>query len=275
MNVNRILSDFLDALGSTRVALRSPTVLLPFVVFGVIQMIVVWALASFPNRALAPVLVPLMHTLGGEEALHYPQHFILLPDIFHRVYIPLVAVVGFSLWTLAVWWIVDRHEVGRRLPAPPFVRRLPDAILVGVVFTAVSVALGRAVAMGVSRMPPGIVATVATIGGMLVIACAQALLVFAPVVLRIRGVHALEAIRVGVRYAARVFGSTLLIVFIVLLVHAPLDYLIGDARNVAMHFRPETVFYLQLLSIALEIFTAYLLFSTVVGLALPEEGGLR
>ncbi len=275
MNVNRILSDFLDALGSTRVALRSPTVLMPFVGFGVIQMIIVWALASFPNRTLAPVLVPLVRALGGEQALHYPQHFILLPGIFHRVYIPLVAVVGFALWTLAVWWIVDRHEVGRRLPAPPFVRRLPDAILVGVVFTVVSVALGRAVAMVASRMPPGIVATGATIGGMLVIACAQAFLVFAPVVLRIRGVRAIEAIRVGFRYGARVFGSTALIIFIVLVLHAPLDYLIGNAENVALHFRPETVFYLQMLSIALEVVTAYLLFATVVGLALPDEGGLR
>lgn len=275
MKLERTLTSYFDGLSCTRIGLRSPTVLLPFVAFGLLQAIIVALLASLPNPALAPVLVPVVRALGGEPALHYPEHFVLLPVMFRRVYLPLVATVGFALWTLAVWWMVDRHEVGRRGPAPRFRAHLLDAVLIGIVFTAVSAGPGRLVALLVRLVPAGPASHMATLAGTAVIACAQALLVFAPVVLRIRGVRAPEAIRVGIHYARRVFGPTVLVVLTVLLLNSPVDYLIASAPRIALHFRPETILYLQMLSILLEIVTAYVLFASVVGLALPEEGGLR
>jgi hypothetical protein len=112
-------------------------------------------------------------------------------------------------------------------------------------------------------------------GGVVVVAGVQALLVYAPVVLRLRPVNALDAVRVSARYAARNFWPVALVVATVLAVHMPLDAMVGMSHRIALTFHPETVFYVMLGAIGLEVVTAYVLFAGVVGLALPEEGGLR
>jgi hypothetical protein len=275
MNVTRILSDYLEALTNVRIAFRAPSVLVPFLLFGLLQIVVLTLLASFPAPALAPVMVPVMRVLGGEAALHYPTHFAMLPEIFRRVYVPLVAVAGFAMWTFGVWSMVDHNEVGLRIPRRSRAARLADIIVIGIVFTGATVLLGRAVAIG-SRLLPASVPAGAVAGvGIALVAAVQTLLVYAPVVIRLRGVHAPAAIVTSARYAWHNFGATALVVATVLVVSAPLDFLLANSDRIVFRFHPETVFHLLLASIALEVVTAYVLFAGVVGLALPEEGGLR
>jgi hypothetical protein len=275
MNVSQILTDYLDGLANTRLALRSPSVLVPFVVFGLFQAVLLTLLAFFDWPPIAPVTLPLVRGLGGEPALHYPMHFVLLPRLWQAVYLPLAATLGFGLWTLAVWTMVDHHEIGQRIAARRFRSVLPHVLLVGVVFVAVSAGLGRVMGTLAGLAPYGPPARLALAGAILVVAGAQALLVYAPIVLRLRDVNALQAVRTSVRYALRNFWPTALVVATVLTAHMPLDAMISRSDRVALAFHPETVYYLLLGSVALEMVTAYVLFASVVGLALPEEGGLR
>ena len=275
MNVGQILTDYLDGIGNTRLALRSPSVMVPFVVFGAVQAALLTVLSFFDAPAIAPVMLPLVRALGGEPAIHYPMHFVLLPRLWEPVYLPLVATLGFALWTRAVWIMVDHHEIGERVPARPIRAVLPSVLLVGVVFVAVSVAMGRLMGAAAGFAPAGLPLRGALAVAILVVAAAQSFLVYAPVVLRLRPVGALQALRTSAHYTARHFWPTALVLATVLAAHAPLDALIGTSHDVALAFRPETVYYLLLGSIALEVVTAYVLFSSVVGLALPEEGGLR
>ncbi len=275
MNVGQILTDYLDGLTNARLALRSPSVLVPFVVFALAQAALLTLLAFFDWPPAAPVLLPLVRGLGGEPAIHYPMHFVLLPRMWEPVYLTLVATLGFGLWTFAVWTMVNHHEVGQRIAGRRFASVLPSVLAVGIVFVAVSAGLGRILGTLVERVPSGMPSRVVLGGAILVVAAAQAMLVYAPVVLRLRDVNAMQAIRASVRYASRNFWPTALVLATVLAAHIPLDAMISRADRVALAFHPETVFYLMLGSIALEMVTAYLLFAAVVGLALPEEGGLR
>lgn len=275
MNVGAILTDYLDGLSNTRLAVRSPSVLVPFLVFGALQGVLLTGLAFFEWVPIAPVALPLVALLGGEPALHYPMHFVLLPRLWEPVYLPLVATVGFALWTLAVWIMVDHREVGERVPARPFRSVLPAVIGVGVLFVAASAGLGRALGALAGLAPPGVPSRIALVVAIALVAIAQSFLVYAPVVLRLRPVGALAAIRSSVRYTALHFWPTALVVATVLVAHLPLDGMISTSHRVALAFQPETVYYLMLGSILLEIVTAYVLFASVVGLALPEEGGLR
>ena len=275
MSVGEILNDYLDGLANSRLALRSPTVLVPFVVFGLLQAFILTFLAFFDWTPIAPVALPLVERLGGEAAIHYPTHFVLLPRVYEPVYLPLVASVGFALWTLAVWIMVDHHEVGQRIPARPFRAVLPGVIGVGVLFVAVSAGLGRLMGALAGLAPPGLPSRVALAAAIALVAVAQSFLVYAPVVLRLRNVNALRAVAASARYASRHFWPTALVVGTVLLAHLPIDGMIGASHRVVLAFHPETIYYLMLGSIALEVVTAYVLFASVVGLALPEEGGLR
>lgn len=275
MNVGQILTDYLDGIGNTRLALRSPSVLVPFIVFGLIQAGLLTALAFFTTPALAPFMLPVVRLLGGDAAVHYPMHFVLLPRLWEPVYLPLVATLGFALWTRAVWIMVDHHEVGQRVRPRPMRSVMPSVLLVGVVFVAVSVGMGRLMGTVAGYAPAGLPARGALALAILVVAAAQSFLVYAPVVLRLRPVGAWRAVHASAHYTLRNFWPTALVVATVLAAHSPLDALIGTSHRVALAFHPETVYYLMLGSIGLEMVTAYVLFASVVGLALPEEGGLR
>jgi len=269
------IDHYLDALANARLALRSPSTLIPFLIFGVVQALVLAALAFFTAPALADIMVPVVRALGGDAALHYPTSFVLLPATYRLVYLPLVATLGFALWSFGVWSMISHHDVGARTGKHSFRRALPNILIIGVVFVVVTVAAGRGLSVLTSELPAGILSKLATLGVIAVTACAQALLIYAPAILRLRGGNAMGAIRGSVHYGRRMFIPTALVITTVLLVHLPADALIASADVLAARFRPEMVFHLMVGSVVLEVVTAFLLFAGVVALALPEEGGLR
>lgn len=275
MNVARGIDGYLDALSNARLALRSPSILVPFLAFGLLQAAVLTALAFFTVSPMSGFMPPVVRALGGDASLHYPTHFVLLPATYRTVYLPLVATVGFTLWTLAVWSMIAHHEVAARIAPRSFRPALPSVVAVGVVFVVATVAVGRGLALLAINLPPGLIARAGTVGIIGVTAVAQAMLVYAPVVLRMRGGGPLAALRASARYALKNFLATVLLIGTVLLVHLPLDAMIANADVIAARFHPEVVFQLMMGSIVLEVATAFLLFAGVVALALPEEGGLR
>lgn len=275
MNPTRAIEEYLDALGNARLAIRSPSILLPFLAFGLLQCGMLALLAFFTWPPAAWATIPLVRALGGEPALHYPGHFVLLPSTYRLLYLPLVATVGFVAWSFGVWSMVAHHEVGMRTPARSFRTAIPKLLVIGVLFVGITVGLGRGLALVTAAAPAGMATRVVTMAGIAVIAAAQALLVYAPIVLRLRGGGPLRAIRSSARYAWRHFGATALLVATVLLAHVPLDALIGKSGDIVARFHPEVVFQLLVASALLEVVTALVLFAGTVSLALPEEGGLR
>ncbi len=275
MNLARILDDYLDALSNSRLALRSPTIFIPFIAFGLLQCVIVTLLAFFATPPFSAFMPGIVGALGGEPALHYPTHFVLLPATYRWVYLPLVATVGFALWSYATWSMIGHLEIARRLPARSFQAALPAVVLIGVIFVATTVGIATGLGVVAAKLPAGIPAKLGTLVVIVVTAGAQSLLVYAPVALRIRGEGPISAVRSGARFAVRNFGATALLIATVLAAHLPLDGLISNADRIVGRFNPESIFQLMIASIALEVVTAFVLFAGVVALALPEEGGMQ
>jgi hypothetical protein len=275
MNIGRTLDDYIDALANARHALRSPSILIPFLAFGLLQVVIVVLLAFFAVPPFSTLMFPVVRALGGDAALHYPTHFVLLPSLYQRIYLPLAATLGFLLWSYGAWLMVGHHEAAERIPGRSFRAAWPGIILIGMVFVVVTVVLGRGFGWLTSHAPRAVPGRVFTLAGIALIASVQALMLYAPIVLRIRGGGAVSALRASARYARHNFAATAMLVTTVLVVHTPLDALIANADSIATQFRPEAVFQLMIGSIVLEVMTAFLLFAGAVGLALPEEGGMR
>ena len=274
MSLGRSLNRYLDALTYASAALN-PRVLLPFAIFCALQLIILLSLAMFTAPVLAPVMVPVMRVLGGEQSLHYPLHLVGLPSVYQRIYLPLVAIAGFSLWSLAVWRLVDRHPVGSERARREFRPSLPHIVVIGVLFVGASVATGEAAARLISPKSPELLERAVWLLSISVTAALQTFLIYAPLVLRIRGGNFRDAIVGGASYARRQFGATVFMIMTVLLVHLPVDFLLSRADRIAARFHPETVLQVMLGSVVLEMFTAYILFAGITELALPREGGLR
>jgi hypothetical protein len=171
--------------------------------------------------------------------------------------------------------LVDRHAIGAERPHRPFRPALPHVLLIGVLFVGASVVMGEAASRLMGPRTPAMVARAILLASAAATAIAQTFLVYAPLVLRLRGGNAVGALRASAVYARRYFLATAFLIMTVLLAHMPLDLLLARADRIAARFHPEAVLLVMFASVALEMFTAYLLFAGVTQLALPREGGLR
>ena len=260
--------------------LRTPSVIAPFIIFAAIQFLVLVCLALFHVPPLATLMVPVVELLGGDEALHYPMHLILLPRLYHIVYLPLVIVAGFGLYGWAVSLMVEHHEragveIDRR-QRRSVKSLIPALIVLGVVYvvSVTGLQLLASSLAGVIAHPRA--ASIVSLAGVVAIVVVQSLIVYSVYFLVVRTANPLEALAASVGFGRRHLGLTSFVVSTVFLIHLPIDYLVQRADKVVQKFDPELVFVLLAAGIVVEIATSYFLFAattSVVAGGRPEELG--
>ncbi len=79
---------------------RKPVTFLPFAGYAMVQLLVLAGLFLFIHPPFSLIFLPLQRALFGEEALHYPNNFIFMPQMFEILNVALSAVLGI----LVVGW---------------------------------------------------------------------------------------------------------------------------------------------------------------------------
>lgn len=260
--------------------LRTPSVLAPFIIFAAIQILVLVCLSVFHVPPLASLMVPVVKLLGGEQALHFPMHLILLPRMYHLVYLPLAVFVGFGLFGWAVSLMVEHHERAgvkiERRQRRSVKTLLPSLIVLGIVYVVcvTGLQLLSSSLAGIVAHPKA--ASVVSLAGVAVVVVVQALIVYSVYFLVVRTANPFEAVSESVSFGRRHLGITSLIVFTVFVIHLPIDYLAQRANQVVLKFDPQLVFVLLAAGIVVEIVTSYFLFAATTSVATggrPEELG--
>lgn len=273
MKLVNTLLDYLWSLREARGMLKSPDTLLPFVVF--VASLAVWLIACtfFTVPPVSAVMVPVIQTLSGDTALHYPMHFILLPRTYNLVYLPLVVVVGFVLFGRAVFAMGDYYARGGRVVGdrPAFLGCVPALVVVGLVYVFFASMPNLATNWLAGRINNAWAGRVLGFAGLVAGLVCQVLLVYSLLILRREGCGPLRAIRRSVQVGKSRFWPTLLIVFSVYLVHRPVDGLLSYPDKVVLKFRPELVFFLLLGGIVLELVTTFVLFASTTALAISKR----
>ncbi len=81
----------------TFMALRRPLVLVPFIVYALVQLFLVAGLVFFMYPPFSFLFLPLLRWLGGEAALHYPNYFLGLPQAFDLLNLGLSGILGIGV----------------------------------------------------------------------------------------------------------------------------------------------------------------------------------
>lgn len=260
--------------------LRSPSLLGPFVIFAAMQFLVLVCLALFFVSPLSAVMVPVVERIGGEHALHYPTHMVLLPRMYHLVYLPLAVVAGFVLFGWAVSMMVEYYEhmgvkISRRAGRKTS-QLIPSLMVLGLIFVLSVTAIQFLFAYLGNLLTgawPGRVMWLAGVAGSIAV---QILLVYSVFFLVTKASNPFEAVAKSAGFGRRSAGLTGLIVFTVFLIHLPVDYLTQRPDAVALKFDPQLVFVLLATGIVLEIFTNFFLFaSTTAAVTGGRRAGLE
>lgn len=273
MKIRNVFLDYLKGLTEARLMFRSPGAFLPFVIFAALLCLVLFGLAFFLAPPISSLMAPVVEAIGGDRALHYPMHLIMLPDMYHLLYLPLTALVGFVLFGWGVFQMADtfQREGTKMDERRPFASAVPALMLIGIVYVAAATAPAMAAAWLGSAVDNTRVTGLVTLGGILISIGFQSLLVYAPMYVRTESQGALGALGRSARHASRHFFQTAMVIVTVILIHQPVDYLLRQPDKVVLKFRPELVIYLLVAGILVELVTTYLLFSATTGMALSRR----
>ena len=77
----KIIGDVWKEVG--RIVAKRPTVALPFLIAGLINAIALYILYLAPQHPVSALLAPPIRVYFGEQFLHYPANFLLLPRLFY------------------------------------------------------------------------------------------------------------------------------------------------------------------------------------------------
>lgn len=127
-----------------------PNLWLPWLMLGTVQVVAIVLMASFAHPAISWVTAPVLGAIGGERAMHYPEIFRMLPDLFGRVDLLMTATLGAVAAGAATWLFgaeLDRRA-GDRAPGGEGLRR----------------AFSRALALVAVNLPFNLLALVLTYG---------------------------------------------------------------------------------------------------------------
>lgn len=92
---------------------KDPVILAPFCISGALKLVgllIVFLLIFFP---LSIVFGPIIKTLWGEQFLHYPFNFLLMPKLFYYVQIGVYVLLDGLLSAMAVWMVAQAND-GKR-----------------------------------------------------------------------------------------------------------------------------------------------------------------
>jgi hypothetical protein len=256
--------------------LRSPSVLAPFVIFAALQFLVLVCLGMFSVPPLSTVMVPIVAGLGGEEAMHYPMHLVMLPRMYSQLYLPLTVFVGFALFGWGVRLMMDHYdragESVARSGKRQFRKLIPSTMVVGLIFVVVVTAIQLISSFGSAAVANVWASRMAWIGGVAIVLAFQVLTIYSLYFLVTQTVNPLAAIAASVRFGRSHVLLTSSLVLTVFLIHLPVDYLAQRADRVVHKFNPELVFVLLAVGVVLEIVTNYFLFASTTSVAADVKG---
>ncbi|MEJ2722904.1 MAG: hypothetical protein P8181_17465, partial [bacterium] len=109
----------------------------PFVILAAIKLALLLLAGLFWLPGLVGVVAPILGSLAGEDALHFPSHMKMLPDIYRVADIFVMITIGFAVYAWAVFMMMDAVDERffrpfRYLPEVAVV--LPSILIIGFVF---------------------------------------------------------------------------------------------------------------------------------------------
>jgi hypothetical protein len=225
----------------------------------------------FWHPALAGFMVPVVRTLGGVEAVHFPEHVRAFPAMFQTAEIVMTALFSFVLTVWAVFFMSDTLDGRKRRLvsyAGEVVILTPAIVVLALFFAAGTIAapmaLSRVSVMFEERPKAQFLLLLSALGAGFATTIA---LGYAPYFLRSAKGSALRAARASVEFAREHFGLTSLVVVCVFVPEKIVEFLASNSGALANSFRAGWVPWLLFLGIVIEALSSFFVFGALTSIA--------
>jgi len=245
-----VFSAFKKSYSATTVALqKNPRIFLPFLVFAVLEALSLVFLYLAPREPLRAVMGPIIKTLWGEQFLHYPQNFVLLPKLAGFARMSLSVCFGSILTGMAIALLYKK-------PWSVALRKFVNLMIVVLLLTSVYYFLNKAVFVFLVKYfnaghekflfvgPRWWLGAFSPAISMLLGLILQAIVTYAIPILMMTEKKFIGAIAGSFMFFIKNMMITLLLVGIPMLIAVPLIFLNYNSAFLMVTFTPEVVLWL-------------------------------
>ncbi len=252
-------------------SISRPRVWVPFLIITALQAIILILVINFHQRPVLPVALPLVRLLAGDEVVHYPVFYYVMPTLFFRINMvinifiaSITGAVATTYFARAYGYGDDSGAWGRAFRAAPS--------LIGISIVTVTLLFGVA---WLAAQVPNTAATQGVIGrwglrlvSMLLFILVQSFLAYSTAWVALIGHKFWPAIRDSVRITSQTLLPTLIAVGVPALLLYPFTYAAGRVDIVINNLNPEVMVVILILQIICQIFVTVLLVGAVTRLFL-------
>ena len=272
--VNLFFSVYLAGLRS----FKKPILWLPFVLYALIQILLLLALINFYSPLLSLVFIPLIKKFIGEFVLHYPAYFLFLPKIFSRANLLLGGIIGsFTIgWGTYLFFSFFLPDNRIKLTEGIKVAFSKYLLLLGVWAIETIVLLGWFFL--ISRVGRGFLGgsfkrelafELLSLGSGLIF---YGFFAFTISAIILSGRNIISALGLSISIYKRNFFSTYLFLLLPNLLTLPFTFLNRRAIYLISKFNPEIVFLILVLEIFVSMLANYVLISTLTRFYIYDQG---
>ncbi len=254
---------------------RRPTIALPFIIGCLVNVAVIFLLYLAPQRPILSILGPPIRVFFGEQFLHYPNNFILLPKLFSYAEIVTAALFGMLMTAVGVGMIAD---VKRGVRASFFINLIRAFKRYFALFSVWLLTFG--LITGVSKLMPFVLKPINSKGvGFLVISIyfvmnilINLIFVYSIILIIVKRKKLIPALKQGVVLFTKLFVPTALLAVLPSLLYLPVLVLKTKVYFFINNIFPEMILIVLLIGAGLVAFIEFIIYLSLTILFINKEG---
>lgn len=253
---------------------RRPTVTVPFLITGLLQALALYLLYLSPQRPITLVLGPPIKVFFGEQYLHYPLNFVLLPRIFNYAEIVINAFLGMFMTAVGIGMIADTKGGQRASFLINALRALKRyGALFAIWFLTFGIVTGFSKVLSLLMRPAGgLLGFLMLIFYFLLTVLVNLLFVYSIFLVIIKKKSLIFAVREGLLIFGRLFVPTVLLAMIPTLLYLPIVILRAKVIFLINNVFPEMVLAVLYCGIVLGTLIEFIVYASLTILYINKEG---
>ncbi len=250
----------------------------PFVLFALVQFLLLLALVNFYAPFLSFAFIPVIKKVMGEFVLHYPVYFLFLPKIFSRANLLLSGILGIISLGWATYLFFSFFLPDKRVKLAEGLKVVFSRYLILLGVWVIETVIILAWFFLLSRAGRGFLQgslkkeLVFEIFGLCSGVVFYGLFAFTLPSIMLSGKNIFTAIGLSVSIYKRNFFSTYFFVLLPNLLTLPFTFMNRNAPFLISRFNPEVIILILILEIVISMIANYILISTLTRFYLYDQG---
>lgn len=249
-------------------SMRSVQTFVPFLLYAIIQTVLLFALINFSKPPFSGLFVPIIRSLFGEPALHYPNFFMVLSPLYSQINIILsgligIVIIGMATYTFAGAFNGEPGGLGKSLKIT--FPKYGTLFVIWIIETALTLVM----IIGVPRLldillqPSYRMSRIFELVGLLLAIFIASIFAYTTVLIILDKQKLFQSIAKTFSIFKKNAGTSFFLVAVPTLLYFPINFLTRKAPVLMTKFSPEIIVLLLGTGILISLFSSYFMIGSI------------